>query len=423
MPAPENHLTIVCLATYFKGGEFIRECKRLGCNVILITKEKMLLEDWPRESLDDLIAVPNDAGPPLMIDLTAFISRKLKVDRVVALEEFDVMTAALVREHFCLPGMSSSTAKTFRDKFRMAEAAKAAGIVLPDFVPLINFDEVRQFMERVPPPWIVKPRSDVSAIGIRKVKDQEEVWSLIAEMNERENLRERASYYLLAQFVAGEVFHVDSLVGNGRVLFAGANRYGRPPLEVAHGGGAYVSRTVAHRSDDEKKLFVINRQLVRALKHESGAAHAEFIKSDADGRFYFLEIAARVGGAYIADVLEAASGLNLWREWARMEVADGVRRQDAGAGKRTALDRELSARVRAQRNEYAGIVLSLSKQEEPDTSSYDDPEIVYRVKKRHHAGLIVRSKKLERVEELLTQYAARFADDFVAVVPPLEKAE
>src|SRR6476469_1615574 len=140
-------LNIVCLATYFKGGDFIRECKLLGCNVILVTKEKMLNEDWPRDSLDDLIAVPNDAGPPLLIDLVAFIGRKLKVDRVVALEEFDVMTAALIREHFCLPGMNSSTAKTFRDKFRMAEAARAAGIMLPDFVPLINADEVRQFME------------------------------------------------------------------------------------------------------------------------------------------------------------------------------------------------------------------------------------------------------------------------------------
>ena len=439
-------LTIVCLATYFKGGDFIRECKRLGCSVILVTKEKMLQEDWPRDSLDDLIAGPNDAGPALMIDLTAFIARKLKVDCVVALEEFDVMTAALIREHFCLPGMSSSTAKTFRDKFRMAEAAKLAGIVLPEFVPLINADEVREFMERVPPPWIIKPRSDVSAIGIRKVNEPEEVWSLITEMNERENLRERASYYLLAQFVAGEVFHVDSLVDDGRVLFAGANRYGRPPLEVAHGGGAYVSRTVAHRSEDEKKLFAINRQLVKALKHERGAAHAEFIKSDADGRFYFLEIAARVGGAYIADVLEAASGLNLWREWARLEVTDGrSRRQEAGAGQNPDRKGGLSTRLQEQtagakqnpdrqgglsgnkvkqpRNEYAGIVLSLSKQENPDTSAYDDREIVYRVKKRHHAGLIVRSKKLERVEELLTQYAGRFADDFVAVVPPLEKAE
>jgi biotin carboxylase len=415
---PENEtrpLNVICLATYFKGGDFLRECKRLGCHVILITKEKMLQEDWPHDSIDELIAVPNDAGPPLMIDLVAFLARKVKPDRVVALEEFDVMTAALIREHFCLPGMSSSTAKTFRDKYRMAEAAKTVGIDLPEFVPLINPDDVREFMERVPPPWIVKPRSDVSAIGIRKVNEATEVWSLIGEMNERENLRERASYYLLAQFIPGEVFHVDSIVGEARVLFAGANRYGRPPLEVAHGGGAYVSRTVAHRSDNEKKLFALNRKLVKALKLDCGAAHAEFIKSDVDGKFYFLEIAARVGGAYIADVLEAASGLNLWREWARMEVAP---KQDpdrqGGPG---------SYKLKPPRNEYAGIVLSLSKQEHPDTFAYDDPEIVYRVKKRHHAGLIVRSKKLERVEELLTQYTARFADDFVAVVPPLEKAE
>ena len=89
-------LNVICLATYFKGGDFIRECKHRGCNVVLITKEKMLNEDWPRDCLDDLIAVPNDAGPPLMIDLVAYLSRKTKPDRVVALEEFDVVTAALM---------------------------------------------------------------------------------------------------------------------------------------------------------------------------------------------------------------------------------------------------------------------------------------------------------------------------------------
>lgn len=397
---------VICLASYFKGCDFIRECKRLGCYVILVTKEKMLKEDWPHDSLDELIAVPNDADVPLFIDLASFISRKMKPDLVIALEEFDVMTAALIREHLCLPGMSSSTAKTFRDKFRMAEAAKAAQVDVPDFVPLINADDVREFMERVPPPWIIKPRSDVSAIGIRKVEEANEVWRAVDELNERENLRERASYYLLAQFIRGEVFHIDSLVGDGRVLFAGANRYGRPPLEVAHGGGAYISRTIAHRSEDEKKLFEINRKLVKAFGLQRGAGHAEFIKSDADGKFYFLEMASRVGGAYIAEVLEAASGLNLWREWARIEV-EGVS----------------AAKVKPSRNEYAGIILSLSRQEHPDTNAYDDPEIVYRVKKLHHAGLIVRSKNLGRVEELLERYSTRFADDFVAVVPPLEKAE
>ena len=405
-------LSVICLATYFKGGDFIRECKTRGCNVILITKEKMLNEDWPRDCLDDLIAVPNDAGPPLMIDLVAYLARKAKPDRVVALEEFDVVTAALIREHFQLPGMNASVAKGFRDKLVMARGAQNAGLDVPDFVPLINPDDIRDFMARVPPPWIIKPRSDVSAIGIKKVESAAEVWQTFEEMNERENLRERGSYYLLARFVVGEVFHVDSVVNNGRVSFAGTNRYGRPPMQVAHHGGAYVSRTIARGTEDEKKLLELNRKLVKVLGMKDGATHAEFIKSGADGKFYFLEIAARVGGAYIAEVLEAASGLNLWREWARIEVVDQVDKS-----------RKVVVEGKPTRKEYAGIVLSLAKQENPDTSAYDDPEIVHRVKKRHHAGLIVSSKKLERVEELLEQYAQRFADDFVAVVPPLEKAE
>ncbi len=399
-------LNIICLATYFKGADFIRECKANGCQVVLITKEKMLQEDWPRDSLDDLIAVPNDAGPALFIDLVAFISRKMKVDRVIALEEFDVVTAALMREHLLLPGLSSSNAKVFRDKLSMAVHSQHAGINLPAFVPLINPDEVREFMDRVPGPWVIKPRSDVSAIGIRKVEHPDEVWAAMNEMNERENLRERSSYYVLAQFIPGGVFHVDSLVNGGKVIFAGVNQYGRPPLQVAHQGGSYISRTVERGSSDEKTLIEINKKLIKALGLDRGTTHAEFIKGG-DGKFYFLEIAARVGGAYISDVLEAASGVNLWREWARIEITDGK-------GPKT---------IKPLRKEYAGIILSLAKQEQPDTSAYDDEEIIYRVTKRHHAGMIVRSPRLERVNELLDSYSVRFVDDFVAVVPPPERPE
>ena len=408
MPEIDNRpLNIICLATYFKGVDFVRECKAHGCRVILITKEKVLKEDWPRESLDDLIAVPNDAGPALFIDLLAFLARKMKIDRVIALEEFDVVTAALMREHLCLPGLSSSGAKVFRDKLSMAVHSQRAGIHVPDFVPLVNLEEVYEFMQRVPGPWVIKPRSDVSAIGIRKVSEPEEVRSAMHEMNERENLRERASYYVLARFIPGEVFHVDSVVNDGRVMFAGTNQYGRPPMQVAHQGGAYISRTLERGSADEKALLSINKKLVRALGLERGATHAEFIKSDADGKFYFLEIAARVGGAYISDVLEAASGINLWREWARLEIADG----------------KVRSKIRPSRKEYAGIILSLAKQEHPDTSNYADEEIIYRVKKRHHAGLIVRSPRLDRVNDLLNDYSQRFIEDFVAVAPPPERPE
>jgi hypothetical protein len=108
-----------------------------------------------------------------------------------------------------------------------------------------------------------------------------------------------------------------------------------------------------------------------------------------------------VGGAYIADVIDAASGINLWREWARLEV---------GAGKQPYA-------LPPVRRDYAGAILSLARQEHPDTSAYADPEIVYRVAKYHHAGFVLKSSSHERIQQLLDSYTRRFQLDFVATQP------
>jgi hypothetical protein len=73
------------------------------------------------------------------------------------------------------------------------------------------------------------------------------------------------------------------------------------------------------------------------------------------------------------------------------------------------------------REEYAGVILSLARQEWPDTSGYNDPEVFLRIKKHHHAGLILRSGEPGRVPSLLETYAQRFAEEFMAVEPPREK--
>jgi hypothetical protein len=137
-----------------------------------------------------------------------------------------------------------------------------------------------------------------------------------------------------------------------------------------------------------------------------GVTHAEYIRAHGDGRFYFLEIAARVGGAFIAELVEASTGINLWREWARLEVCSL---------------RGKEYRVAPTRSEYAGSVLCLAKTAEPDTSAFDAPEIVVRMKKHHHAGLIVRSTSAERVRQLVEKYSEEFARRFLASMPPPDK--
>ena len=113
-----------------------------------------------------------------------------------------------------------------------------------------------------------------------------------------------------------------------------------------------------------------------------------------------------MGGAFIADLVEAATGVNLWREWARLEVAD-LRGQ--------------SYVLPDFFETYAGSVLCLAQTAEPDTEGFNAPEIVVRLKKHHHAGLIVRSANPERVKQLLEDYSAEFARRFLASLPPLDR--
>lgn len=408
MEPPASTVNVVCVASHFKGEDFLRECKRQGARVELVSRRRAARENWPREALDEAVFLPDDAGADLVIHVVSQLARPRKLHCLVALEEFDVMTVALAREHLRLPGTHSSTARRFRDKLAMRAAAGGAGLRVPDFVHALNYQEVGEFMERVPAPWVLKPRSDVSASGIRVLDDAEQVWRAIEALDARESLQDKSAYYLLERYVAGEVFHVDSVVEGGEVTFAGASRYGRPPMNVAHQGGVFTSHTLDYDAPEHEELLGFNADLLRALGLGRGAAHAEFIRGAADGELYFLEVAARVGGAYIAETLEAASGLNLWREWARVELAH------ARGERRGRPDR---------RREYGGIALSLARQERPDTSPYDDPEIVFRVDRPNHVGLVVSSPSLARVKELLDQYVERFTRDFSAFVPPPERRE
>jgi hypothetical protein len=63
----------------------------------------------------------------------------------------------------------------------------------------------------------------------------------------------------------------------------------------------------------------------------------------------------------------------------------------------------------------------LARQEWPDTSAYNDPEVVWRLNKAFHAGLIVKSPDYGRVSRLLDDYMARFRVDFFTRQPVPER--
>jgi biotin carboxylase len=392
-------LTILCVSSYEKGQEFLRTCKAIGCRVLLLTVEKLRSADWPRESIDEMFFMPEELPVQDLINAVSFAARSQPIDRIVALDEFDMENVSALREHLRIPGMGLTTVRYFRDKLAMRARAKETGIAVPEFVPVLNYDALREFMARVPAPWLLKPRSQASGIGMKKIHEPAELWPWLDQLGDKQ------STYLLEQFIPGSVYHVDSVASEREVVFAEAHAYGAPPLDTSHHGGVFCTRTLPRDLAEVKTLLGLNRKVLEELGFLRGVTHAEFLKANSDGKIYFLEVAARVGGAYISDVIEAATGINLWREWAHLEV---------GAGKQP-------YQLPQPNHDYAGVILSLARQERPDTSAYTDPEIVYRVTKYHHAGFILKSPKPERIEELLNSYSKRFQTDFLAMQPVPER--
>jgi len=397
--AAARPITILCVSSYEKGQEFLRTCKNLGCTVLLLTVEKLRNADWPRDVIDEMFFMPDELPLADLIHAVSYAARTRHIDRVVALDEFDMENVAALREHLRLPGIGLTTIRYFRDKLAMRAQARESGILVPEFIPVLNYDDLREFMAYVPGPWLLKPRSQASGIGMRKIQSPEELWPGLDQLGDRQ------SEYLLEQFIPGSVFHVDGVVSERAVLFAEAHTYGAPPLDVSHQGGVFTTRTMARDSADTLALKEINLKLIQGLGLVRGVTHAEFLKAHSDNRIYFLEVAARVGGAYISNMVETATGINLWREWAHLEVTAG----------------KMPYQLPQAREDYAGVIVSLARQQEPDTSSYNDPEIVDRIRKYHHAGFILKSSSSEGIETLLSSYSQRFAIDFLAREPVPDK--
>lgn len=397
-------MTFLCISCYFKGVDFLRACKEAGNTVFLVTNKKLENHAWPRESIDEFFFMEDDANTPenfgKLAGGLAWLLRSRKVDRIVALDDFDVEKAAYLREEFRIPGMGQTTARLFRDKLAMRQKAAEENIPVPPFSPLFNDEAINKFVAAIPAPWVVKPRAEASATGIRKVHNAEELWRVVHELGDKRH------QYLVEQFKPGDVYHADALSVDGKLIFCRISRYLDTPFEVAHGGGIFRSHTVTFGGEDDQALKRLNNKVMDAFGMRFSASHTEYIKSREDGKFYFLETSSRVGGAHLAEMVEASSGVNLWAEWAKIE---------------TAMATETAYQLPMVREDYAGIIVSLSRFEWPDMSAFNDPEIVWRINKKYHVGLIVRAEKQERIRELLDQYAERILKDFHASAPAPDK--
>ena len=232
-----------------------------------------------------------------------------RLDRIIALSEFDLILAAELRERFGVAGHHVVDVLRFRDKLAMKQAVADAGLAVPLAADLDDGVAVARVVAAVGFPLIVKPRQGAASQGCLRVDDRNGL--------EREIGWRQGQGHEVEQFVAGPILHVDGLVANGSPSFMWVWRYVNTCYDFANGlplGSVMVP--VA----DAVPSMEFTRRVLRALDLVCGAFHLEIIEGPTG--LCFLEIGARVGGGEIPFVVRDVFGVDLVGDWLRMEIGE-----------------------------------------------------------------------------------------------------
>lgn len=177
-------------------------------------------------------------------------------------------------------------------------------------------------------------------------------------------------------------------------------------MAVSHDGGIFRTKTLAEDSEDFKGLAEINQQVLSKFGIVHGATHSEFIKSNEDGKFYFLETSSRVGGAHIPDMVEASTKVNLWREWVKIE---------------TDVLNKNKYNLTYERNNFAGLIIALAKDKYPDITDFQREELVKSLNLEHHISLLYKSDSADKINEALDDAAEKIYAHHLSILPPQAK--
>lgn len=277
------------------------------------------------------------------------------IDVVLALSEFDLLTAARIREELDVPGADTAAVLRFRDKTVMKAAVAEAGLRIPAFRAVGTAEEAAAFVREHPGPVMLKPRAGAASSGCVRLDPGTDPLRELAGLD--------LADYEAEEFVTGPIWHVDGLLQDGVPVFGLASRYLNTCFDF--GRGTPLGSVVQQGPDADRMLDFALRSL-DALGLRTGAFHLEAIEQP-DGPV-FLEVGARVGGGEIPFVCRDVYGVDLVGDWIRLELGEQPQTLPARTGEYGGflmLPEPVGARLR-ERPSLVGTVPGLYAEELPD---------------------------------------------------------
>lgn len=320
---------------------------------------------------------------------------------IATLEQLQV-PAAVAREALGLPGLGAEAARNFRDKSRMKEVLRDAGVPCARHALVRSRADAEAFAAAAGFPLVVKPPAGAGGKSTFRIDHAGDLAALLKRYPP-----DPAHPTLYEEFVRGTEHSFDSVMQNGRLVWHSVSRYMPSPLEVLE--NPWIQWCVMlPRSIDGPEFDPIREAATRgleALGMQNGLSHMEWFRFR-DGRIAISEVGARPPGAQFTSLLSYAHDIDFYKAWPRLMVFDEFtppeRRYAAGAAYIRGQGRGRIHRIHgldeAQRR-YGSLVVEarLPREGHPPVDSYEgDGYVIVR-----HPDTAVVEEALQQIVQLI----------------------
>jgi hypothetical protein len=252
--------------------------------------------------------------------LEALDVRDLADVRILTHDEYSLGVTALLRERLGIDGARYEAVRTFIDKLEMKRVMEGAGIPVPRhlrFCPTDYLEDRVGYVERAGRrfsyPIFAKPVDESGSVGTARLDTAEELDSWC-----RRHLE--GGIYELDEFISGKLYHCDSIVRGGRVLYTHVCEYAHPCFDYLD-GAICASVTLPRESETFDRLARFADRVLAAIPvmPADTVTHLEVFE-DTTGELIFLEIAARAPAAMLPYVYDIHLGLNIEEVHFRLQM-------------------------------------------------------------------------------------------------------
>lgn len=263
--------------------------------------------------------IADGMDPQQIADATRWLAGKLGgCHRLLGTFEQLQVPLGEVRDALGIPGMGAAAARNFRDKARMKDVLRGAGLPCARHALAPSVGAAVAFAERAGLPLIVKPPDGAGSVATHRVDDIETLKRVVAN-----GLLCSGRPVLCEEFVQGLERSFEVVTVGGAPVWHSLTLYDPQPIRVVE--NPWIQWTVClPREVDDPAFDDVRRAgfaALEALGQTTGLSHMEWFRRP-DGSLAISEIAARPPGAQIMRLMSFAGEVDFYQKWARLMVHD-----------------------------------------------------------------------------------------------------